>query len=65
MVGAIDFMHKWYDECHELKSCDYCRLRDVCRGSMARLNPPDILQLVSLVMGKKGGTNEKAGYNKS
>ena len=65
MVGAVDFMQKWYEECHSLTSCDMCRLRDLCRGSMARLNPPAILDIISLVMRRKECVNEKAGNHKS
>ncbi len=64
MIGAIEFMKKWYDECHALTSCDSCRLRDYCRGSMARLNPPDIMDIISLVM-CKGGKNEKVLHKES
>ncbi len=66
MIGAIEFMKRWHDECKALTSCDYCRLRDKCKGSMARLTNSDIMDILTLVMSYgKGVYNESAIHKKS
>ena len=65
MIGAIDFMYNWYDDCKKLISCDTCYLRDRCRGAMARLTRSDILSIISLVTTSRKEKDEKAGDNKS
>ncbi len=66
MIGAIEFMKRWHDECKTLTSCDYCRLRDKCKGSMARLTNSDIMDILTLVMSYgKGVYNESAIHKKS
>ena len=50
MIGAIDFMKRWHDECRTLTSCDDCRLRDDCKGSMAWLTDTNIMNILTLVM---------------
>ena len=66
MIGAIEFMKRWHDECKALSSCDYCRLRDKCKGSMARLSNNDIMDILTLVMSYgKGVYNETTVHNKS
>ena len=66
MIGAIEFMKRWHDECKSLTSCDYCRLRDKCKGSMARLTNTDIMDILTLVMSYgKGVYNEKTIHKES
>ena len=65
MIGAIDFMKRWKDTCREHASCDNCRLRDCCRGAMARITEANILSLISLTYGKKGVEVEEITYKKN
>ena len=51
MIGAVEFMKKWHDHCRKRESCDQCKLRDCCRGSMNVIHEQDILTLLALVMG--------------
>ena len=51
MIGAVEFMKKWHDYCRKRESCDNCKLRDACRGSMNVIHEQDILTLLALVMG--------------
>ena len=64
MLGAIDFMRDWYNECRNRESCDYCRLRDDCRGSMARLEPQNIRNIMDILSGLRR-YNETTVHNKS
>ena len=51
MIGAVEFMKKWHDFCQKRESCDHCKLRDACRGSMSVIHEQDILTILALVMG--------------
>ena len=64
MIGAIEFMKRWNDICNaNPKTCDMCKLRDICHGSMGLLKEKDIIALISRVM-RGGETHASPFYQK-
>lgn len=54
MVGAIEFMRAWHDECMQAKVCEECAINDKCYGmDIMRMDDKSINELIGMVMREK------------